>query len=195
MIAWWIESLERSGSISPRQTTSLGYLPRLSLIVVCAGAILFNFFYLPRKAIRDCADDSMRATAAQINRIVGRDEPLYSYKLGDEPATLLFYLDRDAPPITTRLGDAPPGYVIAPADVWRAEKDSVPEWTPVFQSTSGNPRVVLLRHGAGPRRHGGCKNPGSRLYRNGNPTASVRNCMKDVLARMVSVTTSRKSGP
>ncbi len=155
MIAWWADSLARSGeplhfAWAPTWSDNLPFrhLARRAVIAVCAGAILFNFFYLPRKAIRDCGNDSMRATATQINRIVGRDEPLYSYKLGDEPATLLFYLDRDAPPITTRLGDAPPGYVIAPADVWRAEQASAPEWTPVFSSSSGNPRVVLLRHGA-----------------------------------------------
>jgi 4-amino-4-deoxy-L-arabinose transferase-like glycosyltransferase len=143
MIAWWIEAFERT-----RKEPLLVYLPRISIVAVCAGAIVFNLFYLPRKAMRDCGDDSMRTTAAEINRIVGRDEPLYSYGLGDEPATLLFYLDRDAPPIATRLGDAPPGYVIVPAQVWQAEKESAPEWTPVFESTSGNPRVVLLHYGA-----------------------------------------------
>jgi len=155
MLAWWVDSLARAGGAlhfawAPTWSDHLPfrYLARRAVMAVCAGAIVFNFFYLPRKAIRDCGGDSMRATAMQINRIVGRDEPLYSYKLGDEPATLIFYLDRDAPSITSRLGDAPPGYVVVPADVWRAEQASAPEWTPVFTSTSGNPRVVLLRHGA-----------------------------------------------
>jgi 4-amino-4-deoxy-L-arabinose transferase-like glycosyltransferase len=149
MIAWWTQTVSRGG-IEPRSRGYRRYahvVPR-AVIAACAVAIVFNFFYLPRKAIRACGNDSMRATAAAINRIVGRDEPLYSYKLGDEPATLIFYLDRDAPPIATRLGDAPPGYVILPAAVWRKEKDTAPEWTAVFSATSGDPPVVLLRHGA-----------------------------------------------
>jgi 4-amino-4-deoxy-L-arabinose transferase-like glycosyltransferase len=147
MIAWWLESIESSRD-RVWKTTPLVHLPRTSILVICAGAIVFNLIYLPRKAIDNCGDDSMRTTAAEINRIVGRDEPLYSYGLGEEPATLLFYLDRNAPPIVTRLGDAPPGYIIVPEQVWRAEKESAPEWTPVFESITGNPRVVLLHYGA-----------------------------------------------
>jgi 4-amino-4-deoxy-L-arabinose transferase-like glycosyltransferase len=120
---------------------------RLSVITIALGSSVFNFFYLPRHAIRECGGDSFRETAAQIDRIVGRDEPLYSYKLGDEPAALLFYLDRDAPPLDGRLGDAPPGYLLTPAAVWRAERATALDLTPVFESTSGAQRLVLLRHG------------------------------------------------
>ena len=80
-------------------------------------------------------------------RIVGPAEPLYLFGFEDEPAPLLFYLDRTAPRIRGKLGDAPPGYVIAPAAVWRAEQDTALDLTPVFESTSGAQRLVLLRHG------------------------------------------------
>ena len=129
-------------------SATLNNIIRLTVIAAIAPAIVVNFIYLPRRAILECGGDSFRATAAQINRIVGRDEPLYSYKLGDEPAALLFYLDRDAPPLDGRLGDAPtPGYVIATAAVWRVERDTALDLTPVFESTSGAQRLVLLRHG------------------------------------------------
>ncbi len=118
-----------------------------AMVAMAAGAIVFNFYFLPRKALRDCGNDSFRATAAEINRIVGRDEPLYSYGLGDEPAALIFYLDRNAPPIDGKLGDAPPGYVIIPANLWQAEKDNALDLTPVFTASSGSVPLVLLRHG------------------------------------------------
>ena len=126
---------------------TIGRIIRLSVIAIAIASAGFNFFYLPRRAIRECGKDSYRDAAAQIDRIVGRDEPLYSYKLGDEPAALLFYLDRDAPPLDGRLGDAPPGYVITPAAVWRAEGATSLDLTPVFESTSGAQLLVLLRHG------------------------------------------------
>jgi 4-amino-4-deoxy-L-arabinose transferase-like glycosyltransferase len=156
MLAWAVTAQEDARKLAAEPTGrdhrgALFTRPRVlrgALLLACGAMIVFNFFYLPRQASRSCGADSLRAAAAEINRIVGRDEPLYSYKLGAEPATLLFYLDRTAPPIMTRLGDAPPGYVIVPRAVWQTEKDSAPAWTPVFESTSGDPRIVLLRHGA-----------------------------------------------
>jgi hypothetical protein len=156
MIAWAVTAHDDTGKFAdgptghdhPGASFSRPRVLRGALLLACAGMIVVNFFYLPRHASRSCGADSMQATAAEINRIVGRDEPLYSYKLGAEPATLLFYLDRTAPPIMTRLGDAPPGYLIVPTTVWQTEKDSAPAWTPIFESTSGDPRIVLLRHGA-----------------------------------------------
>jgi hypothetical protein len=128
-------------------TRAIGSWLRPVTMGACAAAVLFNLIYLPHKAMRECRLDSMHRAATEIDRIVGRDEPLYTYKLGDEPASLIFYLDRDAPPIATRLGDAPPGYVIAPLSVWQAEQESAPEMIPVFESKSGKPPIVLLRHG------------------------------------------------
>ncbi len=149
-LAWYVEQLTTQ---RPNVDTANGWTGAIGRIVgpgitaTIAGSILFNFFYLPRKEIHDCGDDSFRVTAAQIDRIVGHDEPLYSFKLGDEPASLIFYLDRDVPPIGGKLGDAPPGYVIAPAEVWAKEQGEALDLTPIFASTSGRPRIVLLRHG------------------------------------------------
>ena len=83
----------------------------------------------------------------QQDRIVGKDEPLYINGFGDDPAPLIFYLDRTAPPFKGKLGDAPPGYLIVPAEVWREHQGEALDLTPVYESTAGRPPVVLLRHG------------------------------------------------
>ena len=139
MIAWWIEGLAR--------TSNIGRYLRAGVATTCLGLAVFNFVYLPQREVRECRGDSFKATATQINRIVGPDEPLYSFGLGDEPAPFLFYLDRDAPPIEGKLGDAPPGYVIVPADVWAKHQNEALDLEPIFESSSGGQRLVLLRHG------------------------------------------------
>jgi 4-amino-4-deoxy-L-arabinose transferase-like glycosyltransferase len=138
ILAWWLQELTRG---------RWGRVLRDAIALVCLALVIFNFNYIPRREVRDCGDDSFREAAAEINRIVGSDEPLYIYGLSGEPAPLLFYLDRHAPPIAGKLGDAPPGYIIVPADVWNEKKDEALDLTPVMESTSGRPRLVLLRHG------------------------------------------------
>jgi 4-amino-4-deoxy-L-arabinose transferase-like glycosyltransferase len=138
MLSWWITALGR--------TRPVKFL-RGAVVATCAILIAVNFVYLPRKEVRDCAGDSMRPAAAQINRIVGPAEPLYLFGFEDEPAPLLFYLDRTAPRIWGKLGDAPPGYVIVTADAWHRLKDQALDLQPVLEARSGRPRVILLRHG------------------------------------------------
>jgi 4-amino-4-deoxy-L-arabinose transferase-like glycosyltransferase len=139
MLAWGAETLGR--------TPDSRRIARAATAVTCAGLAIFNFFYLPHREVRECGGDSFRQTAAQINRIVGPGEPLYSYDIGEEPAPLIFYLDRDAPPIQGKLGDAPPGYVIIPAREWARHKSEALDLEPVYQSSSGAERLILLRHG------------------------------------------------
>ena len=138
MLSWWLIALAR---------TRPGNILRGAVVAACAILIAVNFFYLPRKEVRDCAADSIRPAAAQINRIVGSAEPLYLFGFEDEPAPLLFYLDRTAPRIWGKLGDAPPGYVIVTADTWRRLKDQALDLQPVLETTSGRPHLILLRHG------------------------------------------------
>ena len=96
---------------------------------------------------RACARDSFQDAAAHINRIVGRDEPLYLFGLPPDPVTLLFYLDRNAPSLTGKLGDSPPGYVIIPATKWNELKDEALTLEPVYTSTSGAYPLMLLHPG------------------------------------------------
>jgi hypothetical protein len=138
MLSWWLTALARFRN---------GRFLRAIVAASCAILIVISFYLLPRKEVRECAGDSMREAAAQINRIVGPAEPLYLFQFADEPAPLLFYLDRTAPRITGKLGDAPPGYVIITAEAWHRLKPQALDLQPVFESSSGRPRLVLLRHG------------------------------------------------
>ena len=137
-LSWWLGSLTRS---------HYGKFLRPAVVAACAVLIVVNFFFLPRRELRECGGDSMRTAAAQIDRVVGPNEPLYLFGFEDEPAPLLFYLDRAAPRIAGKLGDAPPGYVITTAEAWRRLQPQALDLKPVFESTIGRPRLVLLHRG------------------------------------------------
>lgn len=118
-----------------------------ALGVLCAAMAAFNFFYLPRHERAGCAGGSYAAAAARVNRVVGGNEPLYLYGFEEDPASLLFYLDRNAPLIGGKLGDAPPGYVIVPAGVWARARAQALDLTPVLSVEAGGDEFILLRHG------------------------------------------------
>jgi len=138
MLAWWIETL---------RPNPLGRLLRPAIGAICAGLIVLNFAWLPSKEIKDCGDDSFRRAATEITRVVGADEPLFVYGIEGDLAPLLFYLDRDLPPLSGKLGDAPPGYVIVPAEVWAAHQREALGLEPVLTTHSGQRTLILLRRG------------------------------------------------
>ena len=138
MIAWLILSFARY---------SFGRAASLTFVAVCAGLISFNFVYIPRQEMRDCADWSYRPAAEDIKRVVGPNQPLYTHGFNEELAPLLFYLDRDAPILKDRLSDAPPGYVIVPLRVWRLEQGEALDLTPVLIYKDGERKLVLLSRG------------------------------------------------
>ena len=138
LIAWLILSLGR------RQ---FGRAAKWIYMAICAGLIVFNFIYVPRKEISECADSSYKPAAEEILRVVGPGEPLYTYGFDEQLAPLLFYLDRDAPTIKEKLGDAPPGYVIVPLKVWKENQSQALDLTPVLISDHGQRKLVLLRRG------------------------------------------------
>jgi 4-amino-4-deoxy-L-arabinose transferase-like glycosyltransferase len=138
LLAWWFATLDR---------LRWGAAAKWAYAAACCAAIVFNFIYIPMKEARACAGWSFRPAAAEIARVVGPDQPLYTYGFGEELAPLLFYLDRDAPAIRGKLGDAPPGYVIVPELAWRAHRAEALDLEPVLTSEHGMRRLVLLRHG------------------------------------------------
>jgi 4-amino-4-deoxy-L-arabinose transferase-like glycosyltransferase len=129
------------------QRSRLGRIARSALVALCAGLVAFNFIYLPRREAAGCVGGSIQAAASQINRTVGSDEPLYLYGFGDDPAPLLFYLDRDAPLVEGKLGDAPPGYVIVPESVWNEHESEALDLKPVLNVEAGGDKLLLLRRG------------------------------------------------
>ena len=124
-----------------------GQIARSVLAALCAGLMIFNFVYLPRHEVAGCTGGSFRAAATQINRTVGSDEPLYLYGFSDDPAPLLFYLDRDAPKVDGKLGDAPPGYVIVPQSAWDEHQSEALDLKPVLKVEAGDDNLLLLRRG------------------------------------------------
>ena len=114
---------------------------------ICAVLVAFNFIYIPRAEVRSCADDSFRPVAEEIGRVVAPGDPLFLYGFHEEVAPLLFYLDREAPVLDGRLGDAPPGFVIMPAQVWKQHQSEALDFEPVLTSDHGNRHLVLVKRG------------------------------------------------
>jgi hypothetical protein len=139
LLAWAAGELARRGR--------WGRAAQGGLAALCAGLIAFNFVFLPRREAAGCAGGSLRAAAAEIDRTVGSDEPLYLYGFGDDPAPLLFYLDRDAPRVEGKLGDAPPGYVLVPQSVWQEHASEALDLKPVLTVDAGGDQLLLLRRG------------------------------------------------
>ncbi|HZO80672.1 MAG TPA: hypothetical protein VFB33_03175 [Candidatus Binataceae bacterium] len=139
LLAWGALTLARRARRARFAPAALGAL--------CAAMVVFNFFYLPRHERAGCVGGSYAVAAARINRVVGAGEPLYLWGFEEDPAALLFYLDRTAPLIGGKLGDAPPGYVIAPERLWTRDRSQALELTPVLTVEVGGDRFVLLRHG------------------------------------------------
>jgi 4-amino-4-deoxy-L-arabinose transferase-like glycosyltransferase len=138
LIAWLVLSTARY---------SYGQVLKWSYVAVCAGLIVFNFVYIPRAEVRDCADSSYRPAAEEILHVVGKNDPLYTFGFDEELAPLIFYLDRDATALKDKLGDAPPGYVIVPLHVWKEHQSEALDLTPVLTSIHGQRKLVLLRRG------------------------------------------------
>jgi 4-amino-4-deoxy-L-arabinose transferase-like glycosyltransferase len=138
LLAWWILTVP-----PPRIRRAAIW----TFAATCAGLIVFNFIYIPRSEINACRNDTFRPAAEEIARVVAPEDPLYIYELGEEPAPLLFYLDRDAPELRGRLGDAPPGFIVLPTQVWKRHQHEALDFEPVLTSDHGNRHLVLIKRG------------------------------------------------
>lgn len=138
MLAWWIVTVP-----PPAFRRAATWV----FAALCAGLVVFNFIYIPRMEVRSCRDDSFRPAAEEIARVVAPADPLYLYGFQEEVAPLLFYLDRDAPIVQGRLGDAPPGFIIVPAQVWKKHQGEALDFEPVLTSDHGNRHLVLIKRG------------------------------------------------
>jgi len=138
MLAWMITvASEKFGGRSPKGAYA----------ALCVAMIIVNFIIIPRREARECGGDSFRPAANEIAKVVAGGEPLYLYGFNEEVAPLLFYLDRDAPELDGKLGDAPPGYIIVPAAVWAKKRGEALDLQPVLESHRGNRHLILLRRG------------------------------------------------
>jgi 4-amino-4-deoxy-L-arabinose transferase-like glycosyltransferase len=138
MLAWMVTvTAERFG----------GRALKGAYAAMCVVLIIVNFIIIPRREARECGGDSFRPAATEIGKVVAAGEPLYLYGFDEEIAPLLFYLDRDAPVWSGKLGDAPPGYIIVPAGVWAKKRGEALDLEPVLESHHGNRYLILLHRG------------------------------------------------
>ncbi len=138
ILAWW---LRRTGTVYGRRLIEGGFAG------VCVMVAVFNLFYIPHQEMRECARYSYHKAAAGIRNLVPAYQPLYAAGFVDEDfAPLLFYIDRDAPFISTDLARAPAGYIIVPEKLWEADKDHLRGYELVMRSAEGRRKPVLLRH-------------------------------------------------
>lgn len=138
ILAWWILTIP---------PVALRRAAVWTFAALCCCLVIFNFIFIPRSEVNSCRDDSFRSAAEEIARVVAPEDPLYIYRLGEEAAPLLFYLDREAPELEGRLGDAPAGFIIIPANVWKTEQPKAPDFEPVLTSDHGNRHLVLIKRG------------------------------------------------
>ena len=138
ILAWWIVTIP-----PPAYRRAANW----TFAALCAGLVVFNFVYIPRAEVSTCRDDTFRPAAEEIARVVAPADPLYLYGFQEEVAPLLFYLDRDAPTLDGRLGDAPPGFIIIPAQVWKKHQSEALDFEPVLTSDHGNRHLVLVKRG------------------------------------------------
>jgi 4-amino-4-deoxy-L-arabinose transferase-like glycosyltransferase len=138
MLAWMVTAVsERFG----------GRALKGAYAAMCMVLIVVNLVIIPRREARECGGDSFRPAANEIAKRVASGEPIYLYGFNEEVAPLLFYLDRDAPEWSGKLGDAPPGYIIVPAGVWAKKRGEALDLEPVLESNHGNRHLILLHRG------------------------------------------------
>jgi hypothetical protein len=144
MIAWWVER-----KLVPR----FGEWPLRAALAISIALVAFNYFYNPYAEARVCEGRDFRRAAAEINRMVAPNEPLYSWGfsggINGKLAPLLFYLRRNAPLVTGKLRDAPFGYVVAASERKSTVATLPPGFTQVGHATWGDGGVVVLYHDGG----------------------------------------------
>ena len=145
---------------------------------MCMVLIVVNLVIIPRREARECGGDSFRPAANEIAKRVASGEPIYLYGFNEEVAPLLFYLDRDAPEWSGKLGDAPPGYIIVPAGVWATKRGEALDLEPVLESNHGNRHLILLHRGkvyaTAPRLGNRRDFPGTNIVAGESRTAPTR---------------------
>jgi|SRR5215469_6684709 len=138
MLAWWLLTIPPHHSMRVAAT---------AFTATGAVLIVFNFVHIPHIESASCEADSYRPVGEEVARVVEPDAPIYLFGFTDEPAPLVFYLDRGAHLLEGRLGDAPPGYVLVPESIWQQNQGTALDLEPVLTSEHGSHRLVLLRHG------------------------------------------------
>jgi 4-amino-4-deoxy-L-arabinose transferase-like glycosyltransferase len=139
LLAWWITDW-----VSPRVRSHIGTSIYRATITMCLVLAAANFIFIPAYELHACgapftiasllrwpsrgfagesSDDSAqvksyRDAAAEIDRLIKPEAPLYSYGFQNALEPLVFYLGRCAPPLRGPISLPHDACVIAPANAW-----------------------------------------------------------------------------
>ena len=165
LLSWWV--LDR---IVPR----LGDRAYRTSVAVCLALSLGFFFFIPASELHSCGKTlslvemlewpvevfpgnstatlnqsiSYRQAAAEVNRVVPKDEPLFTVGIDGAEEPLFFYLRRCATPLLRSREPLPAGYLIAgPHAMARGIYDS-PDIHIVLKIPYRNDNLALLRSAA-----------------------------------------------
>jgi 4-amino-4-deoxy-L-arabinose transferase-like glycosyltransferase len=144
LAAWWTTRV-----LAPRY----GRRAVVGVAGLCAVLWVFNFFYEPYSAARECGGPSFRRPAEEINRVVAPNAPLFTYDI-TLPEALRFYLDRDTPALAAPPGRLPAqaggasGYMLTSARLLAAHPGLL-KARPVLTIANGNDPLVLMAIGSG----------------------------------------------
>ena len=162
LLSWWV--LDR---ILPR----IGDLAYRVSITICLVLSVGFFFFIPASELHSCGKTlsivemlkwpvdelagrstaalnqaiSYRQAAAEVNRVVPKDEPLFTVAIDGAEEPLVFYLRRCAPPVQRRLDTVPAGYLIAGPHAMERAKYKTPRFHIALTIPYRNDNLTLLR--------------------------------------------------
>jgi hypothetical protein len=156
-----------AGRIVPR----LGDLAYRASAAVCLVLSLGFFFFIQASELRSCGKTlslvemikwpveelagrssaelnqsiSYRQAAREVNRVVSRDEPLFTVGIDGAEEPLVFYLRRCAPPPQRSLDTVPAAYLIAGPRAMAHGKYKTPRFHIALTIPYRNDELTLLR--------------------------------------------------
>ena len=161
LLSWWVLDY-----VVPR----IGISAYRGLVAICLVLAVGNFFFLPPYEMSGCGKllsvvemlkwpfesltgrpyakgfqpKSFREAAAQVDKIVARDQPLYVFNIEDAIEPLVFYLGRCVAPLPVPLSAAATGNVLTTSSAWARKKESAPQLHAVLTAPYRNDGLVLL---------------------------------------------------
>jgi 4-amino-4-deoxy-L-arabinose transferase-like glycosyltransferase len=164
LLTWWV--LAR---VVPR----VGVIAYQALMATCLLLAVGNFFFLPPYELHGCgktlsivemlkwpvesltrrpyADrfqaNSFREAATRVDSVVGRNEPLFVFRIDGAIEPLVFYLGRCVPQLSGSLNAAPAGYILTSVKTWTRQKNGASQLHSILSAPYGDDGLVLLRSG------------------------------------------------
>jgi 4-amino-4-deoxy-L-arabinose transferase-like glycosyltransferase len=161
LLSWWVLAY-----IVPR----VGIAAYQGLLAICLLLAVGNLFFIPPYEMRGCGKSlslvetlkwpiasfagrpyakgfqakSFREAAAQVDNIVGKNQPLYVFNIEDAIEPLVFYLGRCVAPLPSSLSAAPAGFILTTSSTWMRKKDVAPHLHAILAAPYEKNGLVLL---------------------------------------------------